>query len=64
MAEIVNLRRVRRARDRAAAEAEAVANRAKHGRTLMERKADSIETTRRDHALDSAKLTGDGEPSE
>lgn len=64
MAEIVNLRRVRRSRDRAAAEAQAAANRARHGRTRGERKADTTEAAHRDRTLDGAKLTGDGEPRE
>lgn len=64
MAELVNLRRVRRARDRAAAEAEAAANRARHGRTRGERTAETTEAVHRDRTLDGAKLTRDSEPGE
>ena len=63
MAEIVNLRLARKARERAAREAEAQANRARHGRSKAEREVQS-----RDAARDARKLDGarrekeDGEP--
>lgn len=54
-AQVVNLRRVRKARDRSAAAAQADANRAKFGRTTAQKHADTIEAARRDRALDGAK---------
>lgn len=67
MAEIINLRRARkrRARDDAAAEAQAV--RAVHGRTKAERLAQAQGQALRDRQLDNARLSdpaGDGEPHE
>ncbi len=55
MAEIVNLRRARKARDRAADKAEAEANRAQHGRTRTEKSATRAEIARRDRTLDGAR---------
>ena len=56
MAEIVNLNRARKARDREAAAAKAAANRAAHGRTRAERKADAEARAKRDALLDGARL--------
>ncbi len=58
MAEIVNLNRARKARDRKAAEAKAVANRAAHGRTKAERARDAAAEAVRDALLDGARLEG------
>ncbi len=55
MGEIVNLRRARRQRARTAAEAEAQANRARHGRTRAEREAERLEQVRARRALDGAR---------
>lgn len=60
MAEIINLRRARKARDRATAEAQAAQNRIEFGRTKAERKLTAAEktlqATRLDgHRLDAAK---------
>ncbi len=55
MAEIINLRSARKARDRAAAARTAEANRAKFGRTRAERDAQAAERARTDAALDGAK---------
>lgn len=55
MAEIVNLNRARKARDRAGADARAAANRVAHGRTCAERDADAADTARRDALLDGAR---------
>ncbi|WP_375427166.1 DUF4169 family protein [uncultured Sphingomonas sp.] len=55
MAEVVNLRRARKAIGRTAAEAQAAANRAAHGRTRAQKQADSAVIARRDHGLDGAK---------
>jgi len=56
MAEIINLRRARKARDRAAAAGVAEANRAKFGRTREERAADMADRVRIERTLDGAKL--------
>jgi hypothetical protein len=61
MAEIVNLRRVKKARARRKEAAEAAANRARHGRTREERAAEALDGERRDRALDGARLSRDGE---
>jgi hypothetical protein len=56
MAEIVNLNRARKARDRVTAEAKAAANRAAHGRTRAERAKDKAAKAQRDALLDGARL--------
>ncbi|MBP0493733.1 DUF4169 family protein [Pararoseomonas indoligenes] len=56
MAEIVNLNRARKARDRAAEEAKAAANRAAHGRTRAERAKDAEAKAKRDALLDGARV--------
>lgn len=56
MAEIINLRLARKARDRAAATRTAEANRAKFGRTKAERAADVAERERAERIVDGAKL--------
>ncbi|MCR0984602.1 DUF4169 family protein [Roseomonas populi] len=61
MAEIVNLNRARKTRDRAAAEAKAAANRAAHGRTRAERAKDAEAKAKRDALLDGARLEKPGE---
>jgi hypothetical protein len=55
MAEIVNLNRARKQRERAAKALQAAANRASHGRTKAERVATRVETARRDTVLDGAR---------
>lgn len=55
MAEIVNLRRARKAKARATAETMAAANRAAFGRTKAEKDAATADTARRDRTLDGAK---------
>ena len=55
MAEIVNLRQARRARDRAEAKVAAVANRAEHGRTKREKAAARADRQAIDRTLDGAK---------
>ena len=54
MAEIVNLRLARKARDRNRAADQAAANRAKHGRTSAERKQQEMEQRRHDRTLAGA----------
>lgn len=56
MAEIVNLRMARKARARAADDSAAATNRARHGRTPVERRRDEAEATRQARLLDGAKL--------
>jgi hypothetical protein len=55
MGEIVNLNRIRKAREKAARQAEASANRVKHGRTGAEKQADRSAEARRQSLLDGAK---------
>ena len=66
MAEIVNLRRVRKQRARAADAAAAAESRAWHGRTLAERAAPAQVDAERDRVLDGARLPSarDGEMGE
>jgi hypothetical protein len=59
MAEIINLRMARKARARVAGDAQAQANRAKHGRTRAERKASEAETARLDRTVDGARREKD-----
>lgn len=56
MAEVVNLNRARKAREREAAASKAVANRAAHGRTKAERARDAAAEAKRDAMLDGALL--------
>ena len=53
MTEIVNLRRARKQRARAAATAEAAANRALHGRTGADKAAQRLERARAESHLDA-----------
>ncbi|MES2712498.1 MAG: DUF4169 family protein [Pseudomonadota bacterium] len=55
MAEIVNLNRVKKAKAREEAAAEAVANRAKHGRTRAEKARDALAEAQRNALLDGAR---------
>ena len=55
MAEIINLRRARKARARATTETTAAANRAAFGRTKAEKQAVSTEAARHDKTLNGAK---------
>lgn len=55
MAEIINLRLARKARDRNRAADQAAQNRAKHGRTGAERKRAEMEQDRQERALASLK---------
>ena len=56
MGDVVNLRRVRKARDRAEKDERAARNRAAFGRTAAERDASAEERTRRLAALDGHRL--------
>lgn len=62
MGDVVNLRTARKARDRAAAAAQADANRAKFGRSKAEMQADAAETARREQLLDGTLRDGRGKP--
>ena len=67
MAEIINLRRARKRRAREAAEVEAGAARAVHGRTKAEQLAQGQARALRERQLDNARLSdpaGDGEVGE
>jgi hypothetical protein len=55
MAEIVNLRRVRKTRARVKAEEQAAANRVHFGRTKVEKQADRMEAARMTRDLEGAK---------
>lgn len=55
MAEIVNLKRARKAKAKAEKETAAAANRAKHGRTKGDKAKDADEAARRARLLDGAK---------
>ena len=54
-AEIINLRRARKAKARDAVGAQAAANRLTHGRSKAEKEASTIEAARQARNLDGAK---------
>lgn len=55
MAEIINLRRARKDRQRQAADVLAAENRARHGRTRAERQRDRTEAERLDRTVNAAR---------
>lgn len=55
MAEVINLRRARKAKSRAEAERQAAANRAKFGQSRSERNRNALERDRTDRFIDGAK---------
>jgi hypothetical protein len=57
MAEIVNLRRARKEKQRQTAAAKAEANRAKHGRTKAQKNAQTLEKGLSEKQLDHSRLT-------
>jgi len=59
MAEIVNLRRARKDKERRARESEADANRRRFGRTRAEKAQDKAEATRARSDIDGKKLEQD-----
>lgn len=61
MGEIVNLRLVRKRRKRDDEAATAEANRRRHGRTLVERKAQEAEETARGSHLDAHRLSDEAD---
>jgi hypothetical protein len=63
VAEIINLRRARKAKVRAEADAKAAGNRAKHGRSKAERDKSERLKAHEERRLNAHKLgDGDGEP--
>ena len=63
MGEIVNLRQVKKQRERAAAAKQAAENRVRHGRTGAAKQADRMAERRREAALDGAKVDGEEPPA-
>jgi hypothetical protein len=69
MGEVVNLKRFRKAKERAEAQARAEANRAKHGRTKAERQDSNARETLADRKLEGHRRNtkvdpgGDDEPA-
>jgi hypothetical protein len=63
MAEIVNLRRVKKQRAQAEADAHAAENRVRHGRTAAQKRADRLAEQRRQAALDGKRHSEDPEPA-
>lgn len=59
MGEIINLRRARKTRDRAASEAKAAVNRLSHGRSKAEKQATRAERERQERTLDGVKRDPD-----
>ncbi len=57
-AELINLRRARKQKQRADKAVDAATNRMSHGRTRSERDADMLERKRTDRMLDGHILTG------
>ncbi len=55
MAELVNLNRARKTRDRAASETKAAENRARFGRTKAERKLEAAQADKAARDLDAGK---------
>ena len=64
MAEIVNLRLVRKRKARDDKDAAAAANRAKFGRTKAEREVEALKREQADRLLDGHRLDVDGDKSE
>ena len=62
MAEIVNLTRTRKARQRDAADQRAAENRVRHGRTKAQKQNDACEAERRTALLDGLR-TGEAAPN-
>lgn len=62
-AEIVNLNKFRKAKERTDKERQAELNRAKHGRTKIERQREEDDGERRNKLLDGAKLATGQQPS-
>lgn len=63
MGDVINLRRVRKARARQSADADAAARRLKHGRTRAERLAQDAEQARNARVVDGARRDREAEES-
>jgi len=64
MADIINLNKARKARDKAETKADAAANRAAHGRTKTDKSIAEARKDRRDRVLDGARIERpDDEPT-
>lgn len=64
MAEIVNLNRFRKAKQRSEAQQRATENRVRFGRSKAEKASDRDETARRERSLDAARIPdSDGNPA-
>lgn len=61
MADIINLRRARKAREREAEQKRADASRAEHGRSKAERQAAKTEASRANRLLDGARRENEDE---
>jgi Domain of unknown function (DUF4169) len=59
MAELVNLKRFKKRREREQSERQAETNRALHGRTKSQREADDMRATREGHLLDQHRIDGE-----
>lgn len=64
MAEIVNLHRARKRRDRVQAAQDAAENRARFGRTRAERDRDALDAASAARTLDGARLDSQENPAE
>ncbi|MBS7792127.1 DUF4169 family protein [Roseococcus sp. SDR] len=62
MGEVVNLRKWRKAREKAEAEAQAAANRAAFGRSKAEKKRDAAEAAQRDALLEGSRMDSPDKP--
>ena len=62
MGEVVNLRKWRRAREKAEADAQAAANRTGFGRNKAEKARDAADEAQRKALLDAARLTPPEKP--
>lgn len=62
MGEVVNLRKWRRTREKAEAEAQAAANRAAFGRTKAEKKREAKEVAQRDALLEGSRMDAPEKP--
>ena len=60
MAEIINLRRVKKAREKAEAEVQAAAKRARYGRTTNEQTSAEAEKKARELKLDGSRIEPKG----
>jgi hypothetical protein len=61
MGEVINLNKIRKAREKAAAQAQATENRTKHGRTKADRKLDDAQSEKARKALDAHKREQDSD---